>query len=976
MTIYRFNRVKNYLIMSENPQTEFETNISKTYTVKRFKLDVPSVEQAPTTPIFSSPQTDLLNSIYNPVGKVPNFPTQLPDPMDSSSYQDFLLKIQNWKEQFVNFSQTAEAPIPINHSLPRPTPPQIISAEEWADNTIKRRLIRNFKAETSPLTPPNFIDLFNTFNKGDSIDLESAMPNKGLNDSDILYKYHLNEKVAWSSTLIPTRTQPTFYSSFEDYEAAMLSWGNHVDQLLTVVPPNAEQIGDLLNLKQEGDVDLAPPPPPPLPINRFEPLNSSPVSEEPLSSNLAKLTEMYDTNVLSPCYMSTENPRNNESTKLPKYDERLPSHVEYSKIKSIVKEMINVGVPISPEEMNDSEKTAVSLTRIMRLEKSIKDAGLMAQTDRTARYCSSSRPRERCKSKSSLAISDILKNGVASFLLTDYSPKQMSELLKLQSPNGKTIAEDIFNQMPLSEIIQYSFYSEHERFLSKFAVIITELLQYPQYFETITKLDLPNLERLVELVQFTTYYSFPMECMPDVEVSAVLQEDNNSKIAKQILGLTMSFRQAQLVYLLYCATFSGPQKHPKFLPFMRDLIHKSHQKIISILDDETLFNKILDHYFSTSPLIHKFHYRLLRTIILLQYTKIIRTFGSFDLISFFQRGLSSPDIDIQRDTMSLWMLILHTDTSMALQLQIIQVPPSSIVSLMGDESPLFKEFLLSIFSLFRETKSMFQFAPFPFNQFQGYINILPSETNSEAHCMFLHCLLSLCSNRDVIYCNREGDFVGMINKFSSTALLLIKNPTLMKMKCLKALYRIRSLETQSYSIPEVWDFILTEMARKGEIPIDYRLAAWFAFRNAMLNQKNFMSFIRNNENLSKKLDAIFASYDEKVLACMVPTLTTLALPLIRSYGIDDRSKTNLTEFFNFLIEKEELIAAKLIMASKVPHVSVEASKMHSFLDQFFKVLLKADKHSVLRNLLNQKHFKTGLSDLFKKVAYINNLSYD
>ena len=95
--------------------------------------------------------------------------------------------------------------------------PQIISPEEWSDNTIKRRLIRAFKPESSPLSPQNMIYLYDVLRKGDSYSPDQSLPEKGLNGSDILYQFHLNDKAPWSSILIPQRASPDLYETFEDY---------------------------------------------------------------------------------------------------------------------------------------------------------------------------------------------------------------------------------------------------------------------------------------------------------------------------------------------------------------------------------------------------------------------------------------------------------------------------------------------------------------------------------------------------------------------------------------------------------------------------------------------------------------------------------------------------------------------------------------------------------------------------------------
>lgn len=976
--------------MTSNDSIEFQTNISKTYTSTHFKTNISPSRSKSKQAVFSTPDSKLLDSQYSQVGNVQKFDIPIPDQANCKTYEEYLLEIAKWKNQFCKFSKTASMPVPIAHTVPRMEPPQVISPEEWSDNTIKRRLIRAFKPETSLLCPQNMIYLHDILRKGDSYDPEQPLPEKGLNGADVLYKYQLNEKTPWSSTLIPQRASPDLYETYEEYESAMLHWGSIVDSCLTTIPPNSQQVGEIMNLNQEGKIENAPPTPPIQPHQDTEPLSKKKITESKITAGLQKLMKAYNTEILQ-LDIQENGDEKHPTNEIPHYNAIVPDHCHFNTVEEVVKNISEFGVPVTPNQ-------GYSLTRRLREERSLFDVGLMAQKRITKRI-----PNKAPKSKMSSAFADakekedkskdsskqiskrrltnkdagaffselknLVENNIREFFMLSMSPKETRESIEALVSGPKTLGEIIFEKVPLEEILKYSLYSDSERYLAKFSMIVLYMLQFPQFFQSILKLDINSLERFVELISFSSSFSFSMEPIPEEEVTAAIDYNTSTKMQNKIDSLVTSFRQTQLIYMLYQIIISSSEKYIKFLSFLRDLIHKSLKKVVDILSDESLIIKILDDFHSTDQLVHNFSYRIIRIIILLQYTKVIRLFSRLDLIKFMQRGLNNPLPEIQRDSRSLWQLMMHTDTSIALQIQLTDTPPSLLVSMIKkskDDEDIFRDFLLSIVALFKETKTMFSFRPIPFPQFQGFLTLLSENTNQNSSLAFLHIFLTLCINTEAVFCFNRKELVDFINKLASTcAISLTKKSNEIKMKCLKVLYRIHVLEPTAVNLPDVWDFILTEMSRKADISINYRLSAWMTFRNALLHQKNFAAFILGNEVLAKKFDAVFSSFDERVVACLITTLTDLASVITKQFGLDESTKDNLTRFFEHMNDVEELVAAKLLMASKIPHASVEMAKMHSYLDQFFVILLNTE-NNCLRSLVNQPHFKNNLVELLKK----------
>ena len=121
-------------------------------------------------------------------------------------------------------------------------------------------------------------------------------------------------------------------------------------------------------------------------------------------------------------------------------------------------------------------------------------------------------------------------------------------------------------------------------------------------------------------------------------------------------------------------------------------------------------------------------------------------------MKFIGKCLRSDLPFIQRNTMSLWQLIIHSDSSLVLQMQVIQASPSAIIQQLSEAQESFEYLILSIFKLFRNPMTSLDYRPMPFSQFQSFFKIAQENLNSPRCVKLLHELLSLCLIPETIYC--------------------------------------------------------------------------------------------------------------------------------------------------------------------------------------------------------------------------------
>lgn len=926
----------------------FNTTIDKSYDCYHFAYMIP--QQSDESQETFSTSLSITDQFYQEMGDAPKI-DKFPVSEDANSLKEYKEKLNKWRENVLKKCKNVSIPVPMSYSIPMPTLPMYISNEQWNDSIARRRIIRNFQAATSPLTSDNYLFVEKKLKDGDEINNNEILPNNGLNGDKVEAKNHLFIDPCWCSQLIPPRPSPRLYSTFLKYEVAMMKWAETIFDYRNLMVPSPEQVGDLINLKEvEKKDNFAPPPRPKDPINI--PVNS--INWKPDENKLVDKIK-----VLRNKYQEFQNNPPTGFEKISEVDSLMPPHSPFPSSKFILDNIQNYGVPVSPLSVNS--------TSLLMYEKSIFDVGLF--TDQVVVQSGPLDPEKDINK-----IISILENeGAAKLILTDFSSTDFKKLLYHQLPNStqkKTIGERIFEKITLSEIIKLSYITGVSRFWSKLALLIRYFVQFEKNHEQILQLDLVSLERSVELLLITGDHSFDLEDLPENELCSAIKEDPQRE--ELIVSMSTDFRQAELISALSRIVLSGATQYIQFLPFLRELVHKTKSKISEHVQNDSVFPIVIDGYFSKESLTHNFYYRILRTVILLEYSSTIRVFAGHDLIRFMQKGLDSTDKIIKRHTMSLWQLMLHTDTSMALQLQVLQAPPSIVVGMINDASPLFQIFLLNIFQLFRVTKSMFDFRPFKFSQYNGYFTEFVKHINEDLIPTFLYTLLTLCITEEAIFCPNREEFNQMIYSFALNIITTFKEkPTITKIKCLKVLYKIKVLEPKSVYVFDLWDYILTEMSRKDEkVNPEYRMIAWRVFRNACLNHAHFMNFILGNQELMNKFDNAFTSLDDGVIACMICTIKDLAKPVSYNlnFSIDEIKRNNCNELFRHLKKKEVLFHGKILSAYKSYKGKKNMGSVYAYLVQFLLLCIDSPHDSILYRWCTKKHIYDTIKEVLQEVS--------
>ncbi len=57
------------------------------------------------------------------------------------------------------------------------------------------------------------------------------------------------EKDPWDAVLVPEEPDPSYYDTYEDYEAAMKRWALLLSNELPIIPPHASQLKDLIPIQ-------------------------------------------------------------------------------------------------------------------------------------------------------------------------------------------------------------------------------------------------------------------------------------------------------------------------------------------------------------------------------------------------------------------------------------------------------------------------------------------------------------------------------------------------------------------------------------------------------------------------------------------------------------------------------------------------------------------------------------------------------
>ena len=966
----------------------------------------------------------------------PPFAEKMAAPGDCKARDEFALKVGLWREEMKKSAAVAAPPVPVGHVLLRPVPPMILTKEERDDGATMRKLVRNYDPVESPLSARNGLHMDNLLQSGEDLTKEGEnFPDKGLNGSDVLIKSHIGEKLPWSSHLVPERPNPVLFGNFFEYEVAMKNWYKAV--CANMVPIlSSKQVGDMVGLNMESNREMAAPPPPNHLVQPPKPLHDKMLDKEGEKKIIPLLLEMQEDYakriVNASAFKKTKSEKHQERrvSDLEKGDrsrrgKRTPSkkrkrsemsfsrafRPEHSKLTAheIIDRMRKTGVPVA-------YVSKVGLTNAMREERWIFDIGFMAKE-----VIMSEGNREMTKSEEqwmpllTAPPGEGEKTNTKSlwkFVLLDWSPKDFHRALKSSMENGKKVGEYLCEQLPLEEVVSMSFYSLDDRFAVKMSVLVQYFLTCKAVQEKLLQLDIPSLERFVELATFTASRLVQLEILPDEELTKACHDDPSRD--SQIEMFATNFRQAHMLHCLYFVVISASEHFAKMIGFMRqendqsnkgNLLHRSYQKIVEICASDQMFPAILDGFFSPDDEVHRFYYRLLRMTFTFQYTKIIRVISGHDLLSFMQKGINSKNAVIRRHALSLWQLIRHSDTSLVFQLQLIQAQPSSVVTQIGSANHDSARFLQSIFSVFRTVHKAFDYRPLPFTQFQAFFNALTGDFSRPQYINFLYTLLRFCVQEESLYYNKisEKAYLGLLNNFTArNGVKLIQNQSLQemnlsahtiatmkitKMKCLRLLCRVSRLDHASIASVEIWTVILTKMSSKLASDEAEREQAWKIFRNAVLYQSKFVEFILTNPELCKKMEDAFSSLDSGVGAEMIQTLEKLAIATaqVGDGGKDDQSRAdmeNLDYLWRKLAEPTVRITGKILSNyhrtdrdtdSTVSNFT--APRVHSSVVSMLKCMVESKESSPLHHFMKAEHILKELSGVFEQICHILGLSW-
>ncbi|KAH0789861.1 hypothetical protein GPJ56_006363 [Histomonas meleagridis] len=927
-------------------QKTFQTNIGKEYTVPSCDYFPPPIEGGSTT-VFSSPNSRILNRQLQTISEITDFPP-MPIITDFNSNEEYLNKLEEWKMGINEFIKKATLPVPMSHFIPRYTPPEVISAEDWSDIIVRRRLIRNYSNTKSPLSPQNFLYQDSVIQKGEEIDESGKFQFQGLDDSDVPINCHLSKNLTWGSRLVIPKPDPSLYSNFSEYESAMMNWSKYVNEL-DFLPPNPQQVGELIGLHEEGKPDIESPPPPREPVEPPEPLSDLPIDETSLKLQIGKLFTAYNKLIIAPDEISNIKPKKIHTATPPHCNKLISSN-------TLIQHMILYGVPIQEGYEN--------LTNIMRIEHTYKDCGFLAKPDFTRRS------HRYDLTKNLNEISNLLETNPSEFLLSDFSPYEFKKLLKTKIPNTHmTFGEQLQSKLTLEDIIKLSMYSTNQRFSLKFSFLVIYLITFPKIRQQIIDLEHILLERFIELFIMVGPNSFSVTNISEEEIAAATQHGSLNK--QLIESLAMEFSQSSLIHALSTIVLSSKETLSKSFPFIRELIHKSYQRITTAIANESIFQSIMsDFLFSDDEIAHNFFYKLIHIVIELEYSKIIHALSGYDLLSFLQKGIDSKVSYISRHSKSIWQLFLHTSSSLALQQQLLQTSPTFILQMLSIPQTLFKDILYSIFSIFKHTNTMSEYLTFNFIQFKGFFNVFSSDLDNGSYLRFLQILLSyIQKNEEVIYCIDKEEFKNFINSYGETISLQFKDhASLSNSKCLSTLYKTNLLNEESIHISELWGFILNEMGSKNDMADNYRQSLWNIFKNAMFYSRNIMNNILIDQELTKKLDSAFSSLDMAIIACMIRTLNAFGKVLLNQNALGEVPKQNLQLLFEHLSQPTVLVAGKLVSAYKWSKEQPEMRQLFPVTLDFFATMLESKPDTILYSFMNADPIINNIGEVLSEVV--------
>lgn len=893
---------------------------------------------------FSDSDGNIYDQQFNKISTIPQFDS-MPTSNNSNSYNELSINLTKWENQFKHFYRQTSPPVPLSYLFSRPN----MICDQGASHQAK--------------TYQNFLIVAEAIQDPKPIDLSVQLPKKYYSTVFTLETF-LTDKLPWSSILIPVRPNPTLFSTFQEYETAMMKWGKIVydaDQKDSL-PFSPTEIGEKIGLKPNQTRQIMKPSSPPEEIEPVRPITNTKLPDskiffEQLTDQLHKLEISYDNYLTTPPVLY-------ENGEPPEFDSLVPLNtINNIHINQIASNLCETGVPV--RSLDDT------FTNILRNERSFLEKGILTNEEYTKE--SSINIKEMHQTITSPDTDKV-------FLLSlDMSLSHFQELIDLPisgtSPTV-TVGQRIFESLSLQDILTNRlFQSKCSRSISKFTLLFHHLLsQCPQrIFDCLLDLNLSLLERFVETVIYCNPCTVSLETLPEEELNEVINDDPKHK--DEVEAYSFQIRQAQIINALCTFIFMNSDKFLSFLPFMRRLLHRSYDKIAHMVKESKL-QRIFEGYNNLIQESHQFSYRLLRSIILIQYSKVINNFSGLGILQFINSGFRSSNLIIRRNTASLCQLMLHSDTAIALQRQIIEAKPSLVVEMIKSNQPNLSLFFKHIFLMFRNTSTMFEFMPLPFEQYRGYIDAFLTDYKGLNMSIFLCTLMSICAQDVAIYTPNRDFLISFMNKFASEYMLrMVKTLDLPTLKLFSVVYKIRILNHSSVFIPTIWNSIFDIMAAKKDVSLDMKWMAWKTFKNATFNQPNIIHFFRADENLSLKLKEAFNVNDDKTIICLILSLPALSAPLgIHAQYVREVTKKNLTDLFNYLTEISVPISYRILTAYNWSVNDPEKREVRAALNTFICNIYESKLESPLNRFMLALMADDGyLSKIFVNVALDNGL---
>jgi hypothetical protein len=405
-------------------------------------------------------------------------------------------------------------------------------------------------------------------------------------------------------TINPQRLEPFLFENFYNYEDALLLWGAIVSKL-DVIPPNPNQIGEIFGFENHHVTDSDPLPPN---SNILPPPQLHPGSfiTEGMIPKLAQL--LQDISEIKP--YSAENSSKNEKpfSLFPEFDQ-----------KQLIFNLLQTGI---------FTFHGSSFSSLLKNEHQFNNFAFHSQSHLLSL---------RKINKKAIITKFMADHNVNDLLLTDFSPKEFDYLLRI----SVTIDEENFQfgqivaeYSTFSDLLKILHFSTCQRFTLRLSILLLYFFTLPKKANQLFQLDFHRFDLLVEVTAFAFPYSSPYPESLDLEYDSVVQHVSNLDKFNEIAN---TFHRASILNCLRQINYSNPTVFYSFSNSLRSILHKIFSGVSSMISTDVDFEILTSFFMSEDENIHLFGFRLLRTVISLQYSRVIYAFSRHNLFKFFLR---------------------------------------------------------------------------------------------------------------------------------------------------------------------------------------------------------------------------------------------------------------------------------------------------------------------------------------------------